>query len=129
MGMHHPLVEKFNEKQIAELRTKIEPKEFNVGDTLRVEVVSDSEKKSITTSQGVCISKTSKGIASSFVIRRLEKDCEIKMRFPVWGEGIRCTVVKRGKVRRAKLYYLERVSRKKGEIKQILPSKKIKGDQ
>lgn len=118
------LLKAFETKQLAALKEQVNHPEFKAGDTIKVTInIEEGGKKWTQTAEGVCIARTSKGIASSFIIRRLEGNGAIKMRFPVYGKGMNIQVLKRGKVRRAKLYYLENCSRKAGRIKEIAPNK------
>ena len=118
------LLKAFEAKQLAALQEQVTHPQFKAGDTLKVTInIEEGGKKWTQTAEGICIACTSKGVASSFVIRRLEGNGAIKMRFPLYGKGINIQVLKRGKVRRAKLYYLEHCSRKAGRIKEIAPSK------
>lgn len=122
----NPLVKVFEKKQIEALNVNLSDKNFKVGDTVKVQlVVQEKGKKWVQTTEGVCISISKKGIASSYTIRRIDKACAITVSFPLYHPDVTCEVLKRGKVRRAKLYYLERTSNKKGEIKSILPQKKV----
>lgn len=122
----HPLVRAFEKKQMEALSQEINHKQFRAGDTLKVTVqIEEKGKKWTQTSEGVCISKVNKGIASNFIIRRLDSNGAVKMRFPLWLTGINVEVLKRGKVRRAKLYYLENCSRKAGRIKELMPKRNI----
>jgi large subunit ribosomal protein L19 len=118
-------VRAFEQKQIESLQEKIQHPKFRAGDTLRVIVdIEEGGKKWTQTSEGVCINKVNKGISSNFVIRRLDLSIAIEMRFSMFAQGIRIEVIKRGAVRRAKLYYLRHCSRKAGRIKELAPGKK-----
>lgn len=123
----HPVVAAFEKKQIEELSKKVEHPSFKAGDTLKVIIdIEESGKKWVQTCEGVCISVVQKGIASNFVVRRLESSGAIEMRFPMYATGIKIQVLKRGRVRRAKLYYLQHCSRKAGRIKELAPTKVAK---
>jgi len=118
----HPLVRQFEEKQKSVLQDKICKTIFNVGDKIKVkmlviEIEKGKERKWTQTSEGVCTAKSNKGIASSFLIKRSDKDSTIFMRFPIWNENMQVEVVKPGRVRRAKLYYIHYRSKKKSAIK------------
>jgi large subunit ribosomal protein L19 len=113
----NPLLRAFEAKQIHELEKSFQPKKFRAGDTLRVTVViEENGKKWTQTSEGVCIQKVNRGIASSFVIRRLSQGGAVEMRFPLWTNY---EVLRRGKVRRANLGYLRHCSRKAGRIEDL----------
>jgi len=120
----HQIVKAFEAKQIEQVGTKVSHPSFKAGDTLKITVdIEESGKKWTQTCEGVCIARVNKGIASNFIIRRLESSGAIEMRFPLYVEGINIQVLRRGKVRRAKLFYLAHCSRKAGRIKELAPKK------
>ena len=120
----HALVQAFEKKQIAQLSENIQHPKFKAGDTLKVVVnIEEGAKKWVQTCEGICISLTRRGLSSSFVIRRIDTGGAVEMRFALWAEGLKIHVVRRGKVRRAKLYYLRNCSRKAGRIKELAPGK------
>ncbi len=119
----HPIVTLIDKKQMDILSSIINHPKFKAGDTLRVVInIQEGAKKWIQTVEGVCISRVNKGIASSFIVRKLDSSGAIEMRFPLWVDNIKIEVLKRGKVRRAKLYYLRHCSRKAGRIAEIRKS-------
>jgi large subunit ribosomal protein L19 len=116
--MHH-LVQTFEKKQMHAFAGTIKHPKFRTGDTLRITInIEEGVKKWTQTCEGVCISMTNKGIASSLVIRKLDPSGAIKLRFPLWLQGLTIHVIKLGIVKRAKLYYLDRCSRKQGRIRE-----------
>lgn len=120
----HPMVQAFEKKQMDLLSEKIQHPAFRAGDTLRVIInIEEGGKKWVQTCEGVCINLVKKGMSSTFVIRRLDPSGAVEMRFSLWYEGLKIQVLKRGKVRRAKLYYLRHCSRKAGRIKELAPGK------
>jgi len=120
----HPMVQAFEKKQMGILSEKIQHPAFKAGDTLKVTInIEEGGKKWVQTCEGVCINKVSKGISSAFVVRRLDQNGAVEMRFSMWYEGLKIQVLRRGKVRRAKLYYLRNCSRKAGRIKELAPGK------
>lgn len=113
----HPLVKAFEEKQIAKMNEKVVPAKFRAGDTVKVVVqVEEKGKKWTQTCEGICIRKVNKGIASTFVVRRIAYSAAVEMRFPIWTHT---EVLRRGKVRRANLRYLRNCSRKEGRIEDL----------
>ncbi len=94
---------------------------FNVGDTVRVGFkVIEGTKERIQNFEGVVIAKKHGGIRESFTVRRLSFGVGVERTFPVHSPKIASiTVVKRGKVRRAKLYYLRGLTGKAAKIKEI----------
>lgn len=120
----HNIVKAFEAKQIEAIGQKVKHPSFKAGDTLKVTVdIEESGKKWVQTCEGVCIARVNKGIASNFTVRRLESSGAIEMRFPLFVEGINIQVLRRGKVRRAKLFYLKHCSRKAGRIKELAPKR------
>lgn len=94
---------------------------FNVGDTVRVGFkVIEGTKERIQNFEGVVIAKKHGGIRESFTVRRLSFGVGVERTFPVHSPKIASiTVVKRGRVRRAKLYYLRGLTGKAVKIKEI----------
>ena len=82
--------------------------EFSPGDTLRVNVrVVEGERERIQAYEGVCIARKNAGINSSFTVRKLSFGEGVERVFPLYGPRVdSIDVIRRGKVRRAKLYYL-----------------------
>ncbi len=82
--------------------------EFRAGDTLRVGVrVVEGERTRVQNYEGVCIARSNKGISSNFTVRKMSFGEGVERVFPLYSPNIESiTVVRRGVVRRAKLYYL-----------------------
>jgi large subunit ribosomal protein L19 len=101
-------IQKLEAEQIAKMTEGKEIPEFAAGDTLRVAVkIREGDRERTQAFEGVCIARASKGISSNFTVRKLSYGEGVERVFPLYGpavEGIE--VVRRGKVRRAKLYYL-----------------------
>ena len=89
-----------------QLRTDLP--EFNIGDTIKVHVkIKEGEKERIQVFEGTVIAKKHGGIQETFTVRRLSYGVGVERTFPVNSPKIdKIDVVRRGKVRRAKLYYL-----------------------
>ena len=94
---------------------------FNVGDTVKVGFkVIDGTKERIQNFEGVVIAKKHGGIRENFTVRRLSFGVGVERTFPLHSPKIASiTVVKRGKVRRAKLYYLRGLTGKAAKIAEI----------
>ncbi len=92
----------------AELEAKRAIPEFTPGDTLRVHVrVTEGQRERIQAYEGVCIARKNAGINSSFTVRKISFGEGVERVFPLFGPIIdKIEVVRKGKVRRAKLYYL-----------------------
>jgi large subunit ribosomal protein L19 len=82
--------------------------EFRPGDTLRVGVkVIEGERTRVQNFEGVCIARANKGVGSSFTVRKISFGEGVERVFPLYSPIIdHIDVVRRGDVRRAKLYYL-----------------------
>ena len=102
------IIQKLEQEQIAKLTEGKEVPEFAAGDTLRVDVkVREGERERIQAFEGVCIARSNKGISSNFTVRKISYGEGVERVFPLYGPAVdNITVVRRGKVRRAKLYYL-----------------------
>ncbi len=102
------LIETLEAEQIASL-TKDRPiPEFRPGDTLKVGVkVVEGERARVQNYEGVCIARANKGVNSNFTVRKISFGEGVERVFPLYSPIIESiVVVRRGAVRRAKLYYL-----------------------
>ena len=95
---------------------------FNVGDTVRVFVkVIEGTRERLQAFEGVVIAKRHGGISETFTVRRLSFGIGVERTFPLHSPKLaKIEVVRRGKVRRAKLYYLRGLTGKAAKIKEIL---------
>src|SRR3712207_3468461 len=102
------LIQQIEAEQIAKLAASKKIPEFRAGDTLRVGVkVVEGDRSRIQFFEGVCIARANKGIGSSFTVRKVSFGEGVERVFPLYSPGIdSIEVVRRGAVRRAKLYYL-----------------------
>ena len=103
--------------------------DFSAGDTVVVQVrVSEGNRERLQAYEGVCIAIKNRGINSSFTVRKISYGEGVERVFPLYSPQIaEIEVVRRGAVRRAKLYYLRELRGKKARIKEkkeIRPSKK-----
>ena len=100
------LIQQLEAEQIAASGKKIP--EFRPGDTLRVGVkVVEGERTRIQNFEGVCIARANKGLGSSFTVRKISFGEGVERVFPLYSPIIdSIEIVRRGDVRRAKLYYL-----------------------
>ena len=82
--------------------------EFGAGDTLRVSVrVVEGSRERVQAFEGVCIGRKNKGISSSFTVRKISYGEGVERIFPLHSPQVqKIEVLRRGRVRRAKLYYL-----------------------
>ncbi len=111
------IIDQIDSQQITELGKNIP--DFSPGDTLRVGYkVSEGSRSRVQNYEGVVISrKGGNGIAASFTVRKISFGEGVERIFPLYSPNIeKITVVRRGKVRRAKLYYLRDRSGKSARI-------------
>src|SRR3954454_13832871 len=102
------IIQQFEADQIARLTAKRPVPDFAAGDTLRVAVkVIEGERARTQAFEGVCIARSNKGVNSNFTVRKITYGEGVERVFPLYSPTIaEITVVRRGDVRRAKLYYL-----------------------
>ena len=102
------LIQTLEAEQIAKLSAARAIPEFRAGDTLRVGVkVVEGERTRVQNYEGVCIARANKGMGSSFTVRKMSFGEGVERVFPLYSPNIASIeVVRRGVVRRAKLYYL-----------------------
>jgi large subunit ribosomal protein L19 len=93
---------------------------FRPGDTLRVNVrVREGEKERLQAFEGVCIARKHGGVSETFTVRKVSSGVGVERIFPLHSPAIESiTVVRRGLVRRAKLYYLRNLRGKAARIKE-----------
>ena len=106
-------------KIIAQDSMKAEAPKFEVGDTVRVDVrITEGNKSRIQAFEGTVIAKKHGGISETFTVRRVAHGCGVERVFPLHAPSVeKVTVVRMGKVRRAKLYYLRDRVGKAAKIK------------
>ena len=94
--------------------------QFKAGDTLKVYVrIREGEKSRIQVYEGVCVDRSNGGIGASFTVRKISSGVGVQRTFPVHSPIIeKIEVVRRGRVRRAKLGYLKGLSAKNARIKE-----------
>lgn len=94
---------------------------FRPGDTVRVHVkVTEGNRERIQVFEGIVIKRRGSGISETFTVRKISYGVGVERTFPVHSPKIaKLEVVRRGKVRRAKLYYLRKLSGKAARIKEI----------
>ena len=109
------IVEQVSREQ---LRTNIP--QFAPGDTLRVNVrVREGDKERIQAFEGICIARKGGGVSETFTVRKVSSGIGVERIFPVHSPSLESIeVVRRGRVRRAKLYYLRELRGKAARIKE-----------
>ena len=100
-------LQNFEKKELERLMKGKTIPEFSAGDTVRVNVrVVEGEKERMQEFEGVCIARRHRGLGSSFTIRKMSFGEGVERVFPLYSPNIQIELVRRGVVRRAKLYYL-----------------------
>jgi large subunit ribosomal protein L19 len=104
--------------QRAGLRTDLP--EFFPGDTVRVQVrVREGDKERLQAFEGVCIARRGAGISATFTVRKISAGVGVERIFPLHTPSISSIeIMRRGKVRKAKLYYLRELSGKAARIRE-----------
>ncbi|ACJ34120.1 Ribosomal protein L19 [Anoxybacillus flavithermus WK1] len=117
MKMMHHLIQEITKEQ---LRNDLP--EFRPGDTVRVHVkVVEGNRERIQVFEGVVIKRRGGGISETFTVRKVSYGVGVERTFPLHTPKIaKLEVVRRGKVRRAKLYYLRQLRGKAARIKEII---------
>ena len=112
------VIQEFEAGEIARLSAARPVPEFAAGDTLRVSVkVVEGERARTQAFEGVCIARSNKGLNSNFTVRKISYGEGVERVFPLYAPTIaEIHVVRRGDVRRAKLYYLRGRSGKSARI-------------
>ncbi len=101
-------LQNFEKDYVAELQAKRAVPEFSPGDTLRVFVkVTEGQRERTQAYEGVCIARKNAGLNSSFTVRKISFGEGVERVFPLFAPIVdKVEVVRKGRVRRAKLYYL-----------------------
>ena len=116
--MRNKYIEAFENAQIA---TKSVP-DFRAGDTLRIAIhIKEGDKSRIQNFEGVCIARRGSGTGETFIIRKIgANSVGVERIFPIYSENIEeITLVRRGRVRRSKLFYLRDRRGKAARIKEL----------
>lgn len=123
------VIEKLEQREIARLTDGKEIPDFQAGDTLRVEVkVKEGNRERIQAFEGLCIARSNKGVSSSFTLRKISFGEGLERIFPLYSPSLAAIkVLRRGKVRRAKLYYLRGRSGKAARITEKRDNRPKKG--
>ena len=120
------IIESLEAEQIKELG--VEMPEFFSGDTVKVSVnVLEGNRKRVQAFEGIVIAKRNKGLNSSFIVRKVSGGEGVERTFQTYSPLIaKIEVLRRGDVRRGKLFYLRQRSGKSARIKEKLPSRSPK---
>jgi large subunit ribosomal protein L19 len=116
--MRNKFIEQFEQKQI---EGKNVP-EFRAGDTVKVAVrIKEGNKERVQNYEGVCIAIRGQGTGKTFIVRKMgANSVGVERIFPLYSESIESIeVLRRGRVRRAKLFYLRELKGKAARIKEL----------
>ena len=118
-------IEEINQHNVKKILGEKKIPEFFPGDVLKVGVrITEGKKERIQYFEGVCIAKKNRDINSSFTVRKISFSEGVERTFPLYGSVIdSITVVRSGKVRRAKLYYLRDRKGKSARIAEKIKKK------
>jgi large subunit ribosomal protein L19 len=102
------IIEQLEQEQISKLTENKEVPAFSPGDTVRISVrVVEGSRSRVQAFEGVCIARANKGINSNFTVRKISHGEGVERVFPLYSPLVeKVEVMRRGDVRRAKLYYL-----------------------
>jgi large subunit ribosomal protein L19 len=116
------ILQKFEAEQVKKVTEGKKIPDFKAGDTLKVNYrIVEGDKERIQAYQGVCIARKNAGINSAFTVRKISDGEGVERIFPLFSPRIASIeVVRKGDVRRAKLYYLRDLSGKSARIKEKL---------
>jgi large subunit ribosomal protein L19 len=122
------LLQQIEAENIAKYAEAKKIPEFRAGDTLRVGVkVIEGERERVQMYEGMCIARSNKGLGSNFTVRKISFGEGVERVFPIYSPNVASIeVVRRGDVRRAKLYYLRQRSGKSARILELREPKPVK---
>ena len=135
------VIDKIEKDQMEKISAERTLPEFGAGDTLKVDVkIVEGDKERVQAFEGLCIARSGGGLNENFTVRKISYGEGVERIFPIFSPKIGgITVLKRGKVRRAKLYYLrdrrgksarivEKIQVSKKEVKSKVADKKVNVD-
>lgn len=114
------ILEKFDQAQMEKLSANKLIPEFAPGDTVKVNVrIIEGANERLQTFEGVVIARRNAGVGSSFVVRKISHGEGVERKFMIYSPIVHSiSVVRRGVVRRAKLYYLRNLKGKAARIRE-----------
>ncbi|MBP9692374.1 MAG: 50S ribosomal protein L19 [Alphaproteobacteria bacterium] len=118
------LLQTFEQEQLTKLSKGKTIPDFQAGDTVKIMVkVVEGTRERIQAYEGVCIARKNAGINSSFTVRKISYGEGVERVFPLYSPNIEVILLRRGIVRRAKLYYLRGLTGKKARIAEKITRK------
>jgi large subunit ribosomal protein L19 len=114
------LIQQLEQEQIVRLTANKTIPEFAPGDTLKVNVrIVEGDRERVQAFEGICIGRRNAGVSSSFTVRKISYGEGVERKFPLYSPTIESIeILKRGHVRRAKLYYLRDLQGKAARIRE-----------
>jgi len=115
------IIQQLEKEQVEKLSAGREIPDFGPGDTVLVNVkVVEGDKSRVQAYEGVCIGRAGQGINENFTVRKISYGEGVERVFPLYSPMIdSIKLIRRGKVRRAKLYYLRGLRGKKARISEV----------
>src|SRR5262249_39672635 len=112
------LLQKIEQQQLEKMKSTAKVAEFDVGDTVIVNVkVVEGSRERVQAFEGICIARKSGGVNSSFTVRKISYGEGVECVFPLYSPRVESVkLVRRGTVRRSKLYYLRALRGKAARI-------------
>ena len=112
------LIEAYEKQEIARLSAGKQMDKFSAGDTIRVNVrIIEGANERVQSYEGLCIAIRNRGLGSSFVVRKISHGEGVERSFSLYSPRIESIqLVRRGRVRRAKLYYIRNLGGKAARI-------------
>lgn len=119
------VMQKFLDKMLERVDKSRYDTSFKAGDTLKVYVkIIDGTTKRTQLFEGLCLARHNNGVNSTFLVRKLSNNEGVERIFPLYSDVVeKIEVVKRGRVRRAKIYYMRNLRGKAARIKEIRDTK------
>jgi len=125
------IIEQLDREQVTRATRERQVPDFRPGDTLRVNVkVIEGNRERVQAFEGVCIARRNRGINSAFTVRKISYGEGVERVFPLYSPRLdSIDVVRRGRVRRAKLYYLRGRTGKAARIVELRQDQRQKLDE
>lgn len=125
------LLEKYAAKQIAQLNTKKSLKKFRAGDTVKVSVrIVEGANERSQAFEGIVLRKKNRALGSTFTVKKMSNGEGVERTFMLYSPRVeKIEVVKRGKVQRAKLYYMRDLQGKAARIEEKMERYKEADDE
>ncbi|YBV96050.1 50S ribosomal protein L19 [Phyllobacteriaceae bacterium JZ32] len=122
------IIRQLEAEQAAKIEEKRKLPDFKPGDTVRVQVrVTEGTRTRVQAYEGVCIARSGSGLHENFTVRKISYGEGVERVFPVYSPLVEAVeLVRRGKVRRAKLYYLRGLTGKAARISEKKDYRKAK---